>query len=351
MLDQLLEQVIKHDASDLHLQTGCLPIIRLNSSLMPLKGQAVITAEQTKEIAFSLLNETQKQRLEHEGDIDFSYSYANKARFRANVYYQGSELSIALRLIPNKIRTVEELNLPVVVKEFAKPSQGFVLIVGPAGHGKSAVMAALIDIINHTRTDHVITIEDPIEYIFVQDKCIIDQREVHEDTRSFYRGLRSAFRQDADVIMIGEMRDPETIATAVTAAETGHLIFSTLHTNTASQTIDRIIDTFPGHQQNQIRAQLASTLLGIVSRRLLPRINGGLTSAAEVLFANPAVRNLIREGKTHQIDLVIETSAAEGMISLNKSLAELVRKKEISQQTAETYSSDPSELRTLLQKT
>lgn len=347
-LKNLLEEVVKLDATDLHLNSGKHPMLRINGNLVPVKQSTVLSSQHIAELVLSFVREDQKTKLQKEREIDFSYSLDNRARFRVNVYYEMGCLAAALRLIPTKIRTIEELHLPEAVKEFTKPSQGFVLIVGPAGHGKTSVMAALVDIINHTRQDHIITIEDPIEYVFNQDKCIISQREVGIDTKSFHSGLRSMFREDPDVIMIGEMRDPESIAAAVTGAETGHLVFTSLHTNTAAQTIDRIIDSFPPHQQNQIRVQLAATLLGIISRRLLPTIKGGLTSAVEILIANSAVRNLIREGKTHQIDLVIETSADQGMVSLNKSLIELVKRKEISLETAEIYSSNPLELRTLL---
>lgn len=348
-LENLLEQVVKQDASDLHLNDGKAPILRINGDLVPVANFQVLSPEHVTELVLALLREDQKAKLQKDKEIDFSYSFKNKARFRINVYYEASCLAAALRLIPTKIRTPEELNLPEIVKEFTRPSQGFILIVGPAGHGKTSVMASLVDMINHTRREHIVTIEDPIEYLFKQDKCIISQREVGTDTPSFPRGLRSMLRQDPDVVMIGEMRDPESIAAAVTGAETGHLIFASLHTNTASQTINRIIDSFPPYQQAQIRTQLASALLGIVSRRLLPATNGELTSACEILIANNAVRNLIREGKIHQIDLVIETSADQGMVSLNKSLIDLVNKKQISYETAEMYSSNSAELKSLLQ--
>jgi len=259
-------------------------------------------------------------------------------------------MAAALRLIPGKIQTIEELRLPGIINDFARLSQGFVLVVGPAGHGKSTTVASLLDEINHQRTDHIITIEDPIEYLFTQDRCIISQREVNTDTNSFHDALKTLLRQDPDVVMIGEMRDKESIATAMTAAETGHLVFSTLHTNSASQTIDRIIDSFPADQQGQITTQLASTLVGIISERLVPRIDGGRVPAVEIMLTNSAIRNLIRERKTYQIDLVIETSMQEGMMSLNRSLANLVRKKEISLENAELYSLNPSELRILLER-
>jgi len=282
-------------------------------------------------------------------EVDFSYNFIEKeARFRVNIFFQSGEISCALRLIPAKIRTIDELNLPPVLHEFTTPSQGFVLMTGPSSHGKSTTLAALIDEINHNRTDHIITIEDPIEYVFRDDRAIIDQREVYQDTLSFARALRSTFRQDPDVIMVGEMRDPETMGTAITAAETGHLVFATLHTNSASQTIHRIVDSFPSAQQDQIRAQLSGSLLGVVSQRLVPRIRGGLIPACEVMMASPAVANLIRENKIHELPLVIETSAEKGMISLNRALADLVKRKEISLENALTYSLNPVELKMLI---
>ena len=304
----------------------------------------------TEDLVFNLLTPEQKEKFLKEKEIDLSYSFEDKARFRINVFYQRGYLAAALRLIPAQIRTIEELNLPPILHDFTKLSQGFVLVVGPAGHGKSTTLAALLDERNHTRTDHIITIEDPIEYMFTQDKCIISQREVKTDTLDFHNGLRSLLRQDPDVIMIGEMRDTESIATAMTAAETGHLVFSTLHTNSASQTIDRIIDSFPAGQQGQISSQLAATLVGIISERLIPRIEGGRLPACEIMISNPAIRNLIRERKAYQIDLVIETNVQEGMLTLNRALADLIKKKEISLENAELYSLNPSELRILLER-
>jgi len=259
-------------------------------------------------------------------------------------------LAAALRFFPSKIQSIKELNLPSIIQKFTSYSQGFVLIVGPTGHGKTTTLAALIDDINHNQAKNIITIEDPIEYVFEQDKSIINQREVDSDTKSFKRALRSSFRQDPDVLVVGELRDLASISTALTAAETGHLVFATLHTNSAAQTIDRIIDSFPGESKNQVRTQLASTILGIISQRLIPRINSGRIPATEIMIANPAVINLIREGKIHQLDLVIETSAEEKMISLNRSLADLIHKGEISLENAEMYSLNPSDLKMLLGK-
>lgn len=349
-ITELIEEAINNDATDIHLTVGRPPILRIDSKLTPVKDKEVLTNEKVKELSFSLLNKDQEERFWAYKDIDLSFSYGDKARFRVNIYQQTGNIASALRLLPNKIRTIEELNLPPMLHQFTPITQGFFLAVGPAGHGKSTALAALIDEINHTRQDHIITIEDPIEYLFLQDKCIIDQREIGIDAIDFHRALRSMFREDADIVMVGEMRDPETISTAITAAETGHLIFSTLHTNTAAQTIDRIIDSFPPHQQNQIRMQLAATLLGILSRRLIPSTKGGLINAVELLIVNSAVRNLIREGKVHQIDMVIETSSDEGMISLNRSLASLINQGLVTYEDAEVYSVNPSELRMLLEK-
>jgi twitching motility protein PilT len=349
-VNELLEEVLKRGATDLHLSPNKPPILRIDGSLFPLEGKAPLSTENIKNLSMPLLNAEQQEKFWLQKDIDFAFNYKEKARFRANIFQQMGKVSSAFRYIPSKIRTIEELNLPPILHQFTKATQGFFLVVGPSGHGKSAALAALVDEINHTRQDHIITIEDPVEYLFEQDKCIIDQREVGIDVLDFHRGLRAMFREDADVVMIGEMRDSETISTAITAAETGHLIFSTLHTNTASQTIDRIIDSFPPHQQPQIKAQLASTLLGILSRRLIPCLKGGMINAVELLIMNTAVRNLVREGKIHQIDMIIETSAEEGMISLNRSLAELVRRELISYDHAELFSASPSELRVLLER-
>lgn len=347
-LEQLLTLTAQENASDLHFSVGRKPTLRIDGRLVPIVKEEVYTKDIVAGLIDALLPAEKKEEFLKNREIDFSYTLSDKARFRVNVYFQRGNMAASLRFIPYKIRTIEELNLPPVLHDFTKYTQGFVLVVGPAGHGKSTTLAALIDEINHKRTSHIITIEDPIEYVFIQDRSIIDQREVYSDTLSFHRALRSVLRQDPDVIMIGEMRDPETIQTAITAAETGHLVFSTLHTNSASQTIDRIIDSFPASQQAQIRTQLASTLVGIVSQRLVPRLNGGRIPACEVMITNSAIRNLIRDDKVYQIDLVIETSIQEKMISLNRSLATLVKQSEISLETAQAYSLNPAELANLL---
>ena len=346
-INKLFDLTIKEQASDLHLSVDHPPVLRISGGLVPLLKEAKLVSTDTEGFAFSLMSEFQKEKFLKEKEIDFSYNFGDKARFRVNVFFQKGNISCALRLVPAKIRTIEELNLPPILHEFTKATQGFVVICGPSSQGKSTTLAALVDEINHTRADHVVTIEDPIEYIFTADKAIIDQREVGQDTMSFSRALRSTFRQDPDVIMVGEMRDPETISTAITAAETGHLVFATLHTNSASQTIHRIVDSFPPQQQNQVRAQLSGSLLGVVSQRLIPRIKGGLIPACEVMLATPAIANLIRENKIHEIPMVVETGLERGMIALNRSLADLVKRKEVSLENALNYSLSPSELRML----
>jgi len=348
-LKDLILTIIKEGASDLHITVGKKPSIRVSGDLMPLIKSPILSPQDVEGLIMNLLSDFNKQRLANDKEVDFSYQFEDKARFRGNAFYQRGFLSASLRLIPPQVKSLKELNLPeAALQSFASKKQGFFLVVGPIGHGKSTTLASLIDFINHTRFEHVLTIEDPIEYLFVQDKSIIDQREVYFDTLSFFHALRSMFRQDVNVAMIGEMRDPETISTAITAAETGHLIFSSLHTNSASQTINRIIDSFPPTQQNQIRIQFSSSLLGIFSQRLLPRISGGLIPAYELLIANNAVANLIREGRTHEIDTVIGTSFGEGMISLNRSLMELVHKGEIAIETAVNFSLNPRELQRAL---
>ncbi|MFH1509960.1 MAG: PilT/PilU family type 4a pilus ATPase [Candidatus Nealsonbacteria bacterium] len=346
-LSDLLKIAIKEQASDLHVSVGHAPILRISGKLIPLVKNKIIEVDDAKGLAQALLSEEQWQRLLAEKEIDFSYSFENN-RFRVNIFFQEGQVGIALRLIPFAIKTIDELNLPIILRNFTKASQGFVLITGPSSQGKSTTLAAMIDEINHSRAEHIITIEDPIEYIFKDDKSIIDQREVYKDALTFPKALRATFRQDPDVIMVGEMRDPETMATAITAAETGHLVFATLHTNSAAQSIHRIVDSFPASQQDQIRAQLSGSLLGIVSQRLVPKITGGMIPACEIMLTTPAVANLIRENKIHELPLVIETSNEVGMISLNRALADLVRRKEISLESALSYSNNSGELKMLV---
>lgn len=347
-LKELLSMVTKEGASDLHISAGHPPVLRINSRLVPLLKRKKLSPKDTQGLAESLMSPEQYQRFLKEKDIDFSYAFGDDSRFRVNAFFQEGTVSIAMRLIIKSVRTIDDLNLPPVLHEFTKASQGFVLITGPSGHGKSTTLAALIDEINHTRAEHIITIEDPVEYLFEDDRSIIDQREVYQDSLNFARALRATFRQDPNVIMVGEMRDPRTIATAITAAETGHLVFATLHTNSASQSIHRIVDSFPAEQQDQIRAQLSGSLLGVVSQRLIPRIKGGLIPACEIMISTPAVANLIRENKIHELPLVIETSAELGMLSLNRTLADLVKRKEISIENALNYSLNPVELKMLV---
>lgn len=347
-IQELLELTVKEGASDLHLSAGHPPVMRIARKLIPLVRREQLQSEQIQTLVSTLMSEEQKVRLEKEKEVDFSYAFKDTARFRINVFYQSQSVSAAFRRIPQKIQTIEELNLPSIMHQLAKVHQGFVLITGPSGQGKSTTLAALVDEINQNRAAHIITIEDPIEYIFDDKQSIIDQREVHRDTPDFASALRATFRQDPDVIMVGEMRDSETIAIALTAAETGHLVFATLHTNSAAQTIHRIVDSFPADQQSQIRTQLSSALTGVVSQRLLPRIRGGLIPAVEIMIATPAVANLIRENKIHELPLVIETSAEAGMISLNRSLASLIRAREIRLEHALAYSGNPTELKSLI---
>lgn len=350
-IKNLLRLVAQQGASDLHLVVGRYPTLRIDGKLLPITQEKILTPEDTKALSdIIIISEENKKKLLKDGQVDFSYNFENKARFRTNVFFQKGYVSVAMRLITNKIKTLEELNMPTLLYEFTKYSQGLVLITGPVGHGKSTTLAALIDHINHEADKHIITVEDPIEYVYEQDRCIINQREIGQDTKSFHEALRAVFREDANVVLIGEMRDLDTISTAMTAAETGHLIFATLHTNDSSQTIDRVIDVFPSHQQNQIRSQMASVLLGVISQRLLPRIGGGRIPAVEIMIKNHAVENLIRENKTYQIDTVIETSLKDGMISLDKSLANLVKRGMVSMDDAVVYSKNKEYLQMLIRK-
>jgi twitching motility protein PilT len=347
-LSELVMAVVKEGGSDLHLAVGRYPTIRVHGSLMPLLKKSILSPEDTKGLIFSMLNEENKEQLLKNKELDFSFAFEDRVRFRVNAFFQKGFMGASLRLIPVEIKDLKSLNLPDILVDFTNKEQGFFLVVGPIGHGKSTTMASMIDHINHTRSEHILTVEDPIEYLFVQDKSIIDQREVRVDTNDFRSALRSVFRQDANVVMIGEMRDTETISAAVTAGETGHLVFSSLHTNSASQTVDRIIDSFTPEQQNQIRLQLSSALLGIFSQRLIPRISGGLVPAYELLINNSAVKNLIRENRTHEIDMVIETNFETGMVSLNRSLADLVRQGEITMENAYAFSLNPNGLEGLI---
>ncbi|MBI4050726.1 MAG: type IV pilus twitching motility protein PilT [Candidatus Doudnabacteria bacterium] len=349
-MQRFLAYVLQTDASDLHLLVGKPPMARVDSILSPIPGSGVLDAAQLESLIMSLLNDFHKNQLAERKQVDFSHSFKGHARFRVNVYYQKGTLAAAFRHVPSKIRTLEELSLPPELANFAKYRQGMVLYVGPTGHGKSTTLAALIDIVNHSRPDHVITIEDPIEYLFIQDKAIISQREVYLDTVGFAPAIRATLREDVNVVMIGEMRDLESIATAITVAETGHLVFATLHTNDAPQTIDRIIDVFPAHQQNQIRSQLSNILIGVVSQRLLRRVGGGRIPAIEIMLANTAVRNVIREGRTYELPNVIHTGSKDGMVSLDRSLADLVRKGLITFEDGLAYAGSPELFKTLVKR-
>jgi twitching motility protein PilT len=348
-LNELLDITIKEGASDLHLSVAYHPTIRVSGSLIPLVKKDLLDQGDVESFMKLLLRPDAREVFLKEKEIDFSYSFNNDAaRFRGNCSYSRGTIDIVLRFIPRTIRTLEELSLPPILADFARREQGFFLVVGPVGHGKSTTLAAMIDIINSERADHIVTVEDPIEYIFDPKKSMINQREVRIDTADFHIALRQMFRQDVDVAMIGEMRGQETIGTAVTAAETGHLVLSTLHTNNASQTVDRIIDSFPPEQQDQVRLQLASSLIGVFSQRLVSRVSGGLIPAYELLINNKAVANLIREGRTHEIDTVIETGSEYGMIDMNRSLAELVRRGDITVEMARMHSLNPAVLERLI---
>jgi twitching motility protein PilT len=347
VLADLVKAVVAEGASDLHLSEGRHPMLRVSGTLLPLVKHAVLTKDDTAGLLQELLTEKNRERFFEDRELDFSFNF-DGARFRGNAYFQQGAVSVALRLVPKKIRTFSELNLPDILRTFADRQQGFFLVVGPVGHGKSTTLAAMIDYINNNRAEHILTIEDPIEYIYEQKNSVIDQREVRIDTNDFSNALRSMFREDVDVVLIGEMRGLETVATAVTAGETGHLVFSTLHTNSAAQTIDRIIDSFPAGQQDQIRSQLASSLNGIFSQRLIPRISGGLIPAYELLINNNAIANLIREKRTHEINTVIETSSQEGMVDMNRCLADLVARGEITIENAYHYSYNPKNLERLI---
>jgi len=346
----LLRIVAQQNGSDLHLVVGRYPTMRIDGKLFPMTQESMLTDEDTKALSNILMSEDNKKRLIEQGQVDFSYDFEGKARFRTNVFFQKGYTSIAMRLVTGRVRALEELSINTSLYNFVRHSQGLLLITGPVGHGKSTTLAALVDYVNHNEDKHILTIEDPIEYIYEQDRCIINQREIGQDVKSFPAALRAVLREDANVVLIGEMRDLDTISTAMTAAETGHLILGTLHTNDSSQTIDRIIDVFPAHQQNQIRSQLASVLLGVVSQRLIPKIGGGRIPALEIMIKNHAIENLIRENKSYQIDSVIETSLRDGMISIDKSLADLVQKGLITIDDALVYTKNRDYLQMLIGK-
>ena len=347
-IEVLLEEVVKKKASDLHLQVGLSPMLRVDGALTPVSGADPLSDEAVEALVFAILDEDQKQILLKDKEFDFSFAFGDMGRFRVNAFHERGNLAAALRLIPNEILSIEQLGLPPVVTKFADYPRGLVLVTGPTGSGKSTSLAALVHKINMERAAHIITIEDPIEYTHKSNKSVIVQREVHYDTYSFSAALRSALREDPDVVLIGEMRDLETIASAITIAETGHLVFATLHTNSAAQSIDRMIDVFPPHQQPQIRAQLSNILMAICSQRLIPAIGGGRIASAEILVVTPAVRNIIREGKTHQLDAVIQTGAEFGMQSMDKTLAKLIHEGTITYDEARNFAVDIDELDRLM---
>jgi twitching motility protein PilT len=351
-LSSIVKQIVNTKGSDIHLSTGSKPILRVKNRLITLEDQPILTKEGLDELLKSILKEEQVSSLYAGEEQDFAYTFLEaNARFRVNAFMAQAVPNLVMRYLPSAILTFEQLGLPTIMHQFGQLMQGLVLVTGPTGSGKSTTLAAVINEINHTRDVKIVTIEDPIEFIYTSDKSIITQREVGYDTNSFTNALESSFRQDIDVILLGEMRDLDTMQVAVTAAETGHLVFSTLHTNSAAQSIDRIIDTFPNHQQGQVRSQLSNSLQAVVSQRLIPTVKGDLTPALEILLANNAVKSLIRENRIYQLDTVIETHRKEGMISMNLSLFDLIRTGIVSFETALLYSSDPISLRNMLKRT
>ena len=347
-IQQLLELTVSKKASDLHLSVGFPPMLRVHGQLFPIPGHEEITTARMESLITPLLSQYQKTLFKSNLELDFSFSFEDKGRFRANLYYQKGFPAAAFRLIPYQIRPLEELGFPENVAKITELKQGFILVTGPTGHGKSTTLAAFIQQINKTRSTHIITIEDPIEYVYPSGRSLVSQREMHNDTKSWANALKSALREDPDVLLVGEMRDLETISSAITVAETGHLVFATLHTNSAAQSIDRIVDVFPENQQQQIRLQLASTLEAVLSLRLVPSINPGRVLAFEILYSNPAVRSMIRDKKTHMIDNLIQTSAELGMVSLETCLAGLVKEGKITSEEAIKYAVRPDTLMKLL---
>lgn len=346
---ELLQMVIDRNSSDLHIKVGYPAQLRIDGDLVPVNGD-IVDENYAQELVFSLLDDAKRDKLEVNRELDFAYSYENKGRFRINAFYQRKTPSMALRLIPSRIKNMQELGLPTVYNSLTKLNQGFILVTGPTGSGKSTTLAAMIQDINLRRACHILTIEDPIEYVYPSGKAMVSQREVGDDTHGWEIAMKSALREDPDVILVGEMRDYETIASAITLAETGHLVFATLHTNSAAQTVERIIDVFPAEQQNQVRSQLAGILEAVIAQRLVPITGGGRKAVSEIMLANPAIRNLIREGKTHQIDNVIRTSADIGMISIEHSLVQMVREGTITMETAQKYAVKPEEIIRLMKE-
>lgn len=347
-IHDILDQLVTVEGSDIHIVVGSPPMIRVDGNLKPVEGAPILTAEQSEALIYPLLTQEQKDYVAVNKELDFGYQFQDKGRFRINVYHAKGSIGAALRLIPSKIKSIEELQLPPIISEFANYKQGLVLLTGPTGEGKSTTLAAIIDLINTTQANHIVTVEDPIEFVYTPKKSLISQREMNHDTNSWEISLRSVLREDPDVVLIGEMRDFETIAAAITIAETGHLVFATLHTSTAAETIDRIVDVFPAHQQGQIRQQLAATIKVVASQRLLQTVTGKRTAALEIMIANPAIRNLIREGKTYQIDTVIQTSSEMGMMLFESHLQTLVQRGLITPETAISHAFRPAEIQRLL---
>lgn len=347
-IEILLEEVVRRRASDLHLQVGLPPMLRVDGSLTPVAGIEAMDEAAVESLIFAILDQDQQQILDKDKEFDFSFAFGVLGRFRVNAYHERGNLAAALRLIPNEIKTIKELGVPPVVMNFASYPRGLVLVTGPTGSGKSTTLASLVNKINEETAQHIITIEDPIEFTHKSKRSVVVQREVHYDTYSFSAALRSTLRQDPDVVLIGEMRDLETISAAITIAETGHLVLGSLHTNSAAQSIDRMIDVFPPHQQPQIRAQLANILMAVCSQRLVPSVGGGRVVAAEVLVANPAVRNIIREGKSHQLDAVIQTGADSGMQTMDRTLVNLVQNGTVTYDDARSFAVDLTEFERLM---
>lgn len=342
-IETLLEACIKHGASDLHIQVGLPPILRIDGSLTPIPNTPILTTEIVDTLIFSTLDSMQRETLAKDKEFDYSFAFGEIARFRVNAFNEKGHLAAAFRLIPTKMPTIEELGMPQVISGFADYPRGLVLVTGPTGSGKSTTLAAIINKINSEKSVHILTIEDPIEFTHKSKRSLVAQREVHYDTYSFSRALKSALREDPDVVLLGEMRDLETISAAITIAETGHLVFATLHTNSAAQSVDRMIDVFPAEQQPQIRSQLAGVLMAVCSQRLVPAIGGGRVCAAEIMVANTAIRSIIREGKTHQLDTAIQTGASEGMQTMDRTLAKLVQQGTVTYDSAREYAVDVRE--------
>ena len=342
-IETLLEACIKHGASDLHIQVGLPPILRIDGSLVPIPNTPILTTEIVDTLIFSTLDSMQRETLVKDKEFDYSFAFGEIARFRVNAFNEKGHLAAAFRLIPTKMPTIEELGMPQVISSFAEYPRGLVLVTGPTGSGKSTTLAAIINKINSEKSVHILTIEDPIEFTHKSKRSLVAQREVHYDTYSFSRAPKSALREDPDVVLLGEMRDLETISAAITIAETGHLVFATLHTNSAAQSVDRMIDVFPAEQQPQIRSQLAGILMAVCSQRLVPAIGGGRVCAAEIMVANTAIRSIIREGKTHQLDTAIQTGASEGMQTMDRTLAKLVQQGTVTYDSAREYAVDVRE--------